>query len=34
MALSYRTQNRLASLIQAIAEAEKKTEVVRQVLAE
>ena len=32
--LSYRTQNRLASLIQNVAEGEKKTEVVRQVLAE
>ncbi|KRW99206.1 hypothetical protein PPERSA_07449 [Pseudocohnilembus persalinus] len=34
MSLSYRTQQRLASLIQAIAEGEKKLEVVRQVLAE
>lgn len=32
--LQHRTLNRLASLIQAVAEGEQKTEVIRQVLAE
>ena len=34
MALSFRTQQKLANTLRAIAEGEKKTEVTRQVLAE